>query len=297
MEEDKKPLDIALFKHGLIAPALQQHVPVQIEYFREVARKEYEVPHIGRRRFKAGTLKKWLKEYRRRGFEVLFPKQREDKGVSRKIDETIGKVIREYVQKKYAGLSSAALYRQMIAEGEVQPGQFNEGTLRRYIQDNRLKENVSPEPRKKFYHDHVNDLWIADTMHGPHIPCGRKKHKVFLIAAIDDHSRVITGGRFFFQENTLCLEHILKEAIRRFGLPLVIYCEQRQPLCELSPATTRLRAAGHRPGALTALRQPFTRQDRTLFQVRPAEVPAPDRSRSDKGYRSPQRPVSAMAHP
>jgi len=27
------------------------------------------------------------------------------------------------------------------------------------------------------------------------------------------------------QENTLCLEHILKEAIRRFGLPLVLYCD------------------------------------------------------------------------
>ncbi len=173
MDEDKKRLDIALFKYGLIAPVLQQQVSVQIEYFREVARKEHDVPHIGRRRFKAGTLKKWLKEYRHKGFEVLSPKQREDKGVSRKIDEAIGEVIREYVQR-YAGLSSAALYRQMIAEGEVQPGQFNEGTLRKYIQDNELMEEVSPEPRKKFEHDHVNDLWIADTMHGPHIPCGRK---------------------------------------------------------------------------------------------------------------------------
>jgi|MudIll2142460700_1097286.scaffolds.fasta_scaffold09675_4 transposase InsO family protein len=224
MEEDKKRLDIALFKYGLIAPVLQQQVSVQIEYFREVARKEHDVPHIGRRRFKVGTLKKWLKEYRHKGFEVLSPKQREDKGVSRKIDEAIGEVIREYVQR-YAGLSSAALYRQMIAEGEVQPGQFNEGTLRRYIQDNQLMEEASPEPRKKFEHDHVNDLWIADTMHGPHIPYGRKTHKVFLIAAIDDHSRVIPGGRFFLQENTLCLEHILKEAIRRFGLPLVLYCD------------------------------------------------------------------------
>jgi len=170
MEEDKKRLDIALFKYGLIAPVLQQQVSVQIEYFREVARKEHDVPHIGRRRFKAGTLKKWLKEYRHKGFEVLSPKQREDKGVSRKIDEAIGEVIREYVQR-YAGLSSAALHRQMIAEGEVQPGQFNKGTLRRYIQDNQLMEKASPEPRKKFEYDHVNDLWIADTMHGPHIPC------------------------------------------------------------------------------------------------------------------------------
>jgi putative transposase len=224
MDEKKRRTDIALFKYALIAPVLQQQVSVQIEYFREVASKEHEVPHIGRRRFKADTLKKWLKQYRQKGFDAFLPKQREDKGSSRKIDEVIGDVIRKYVCK-YSGLSSSAVYRLLIAEGEVQPGQFNEGTLRKYIQSNGLKTTVTPEPRKKFEHDCVNDLWISDTMYGPHIRCGKTKHKVFLISAIDDHSRVITGAKFFFQENSLCLELILKEGIRRFGLPRVIYCD------------------------------------------------------------------------
>lgn len=224
MDELKRRTDIALFKYALIAPVLQQQVAVQIGYFREVACKEHEVPHLGRRRFKAGTLKKWLKQYRRQGFDSLLPKQREDKGSPRKIDEKTGEVIKKCVSK-YTGLSGAAIYRLLIAEGEVKPGQFNEGTLRRYIQDNGLKEPPTPEPRKKFEHDHVNDLWITDSMHGPHIRYGRKKHKVFLVSAIDDHCRVITGSRFFFQENSLCLELILKEAIRRFGLPKTLYCD------------------------------------------------------------------------
>lgn len=224
MDEAKRRTDIALFKYALISPVLQQQVAVQIGYFRDVACKEHEVPHLGRRRFKAGTLKKWLKQYRRQGFDSLMPKQREDKGSPRKIDDKTGEVIRKYVSR-YAGLSSAAIYRLLIAEGEAQPGRFNEGTLRRYIQDNGLKEPSTPEPRKKFEHDHVNDLWIADTMHGPSIRSGRTRHKVFLIAAIDDHSRVITCGRFFFQENSLCLEFVLKEGISRFGLPQVIYCD------------------------------------------------------------------------
>jgi len=225
MDDDKRRTDIALFKYALIAPVLQQQVAVQIEYFREVARKEHEVPHIGRRRFKAGTLKKWLKQYRREGFDALLPKQRQDKGISRRIDDVVGDVIRKYVLK-YEGLSCAAIHRMLIAEGEVRPGQFNEGTLRKYIQDHGLKETTAtPEPRKKFEHDHINDLWIADTMYGPYIRYGKKKHKVFLISAIDDHSRVIIGARFFFQENSLCLELILKEGIRRFGLPRVIYCD------------------------------------------------------------------------
>jgi transposase InsO family protein len=224
MDEAKRRTDIALFKYALIAPVLQQQVAVQMEYFREVACKEYEVPHIGRRRFKAGTLKKWLRKYRRKGFDSLMPKQRQDKGAPRKIGEVMGEVIRQHIFK-YPGLSVAAIYRLLIAEGEVEPGQFIEGTLRKYIQDNGLMKAPEPEPRKKFEHDHVNDLWIADTMHGPRIRYGKKKHKVFLISAIDDHSRVIVRGKFFFMENSICLELVLKEAIRRFGLPRVIYCD------------------------------------------------------------------------
>jgi putative transposase len=224
MDDVKRRTDIALFKYALIAPVLQQQVDVQSKYFREVAGKEHEVPHIGRRRLKAGTLKKWLKQYRGKGFDSLLPKQRQDKGSPRKIDAAMGEKIRKSMDR-YPGLSSAALFRLMIAEGEVRPGQFNEGTLRKYIGDNGLRKTAAPEPRKKFEHDQVNDLWIADTMYGPLIRYGKKKHKVFLISAIDDHSRVITGARFFFQENSLCLELILKEAIRRFGLPQAVYCD------------------------------------------------------------------------
>jgi len=224
MDDVKRRTDIALFKYALIAPVLQQQVDVQSAYFRDVAGKEHEVPHIGRRRFKAGTLKQWLKQYRGKGFDSLLPKQREDKGSPRKIGPATAEVIRTYVLR-YSGLSSAALFRLMIAEGEVRLGQFSEGTLRKYISDQGLRTTATPEPRKKFEHDQVNDLWIADTMHGPTIRDGKKKHKVFLISAIDDHSRVMTGARFFFQENSLCLELILKEAIRRFGLPQAVYCD------------------------------------------------------------------------
>jgi putative transposase len=62
-------------------------------------------------------------------------------------------------------------------------------------------------------------------LHGPYIPNGRKKHKVFLIAAIDDHSRMIVGSRFFFRENSICLEMVFKEAIMHFGLPKAFYCD------------------------------------------------------------------------
>ncbi|MBU0566529.1 hypothetical protein KJ693_08570 [bacterium] len=62
---------------------------------------------------------------------------------------------------------------------------------RKFITDNHLiQERPIPTPRKKFEKPHINDLWIADFMHGPHFIIDGKKRKTFLVAAIDDHSRL-----------------------------------------------------------------------------------------------------------
>lgn len=224
MDEDKKRTDIALFRYALIAPVIQQNVSRQAEYFRGLSGKTHEVPHVGPKRFKFGTLKLWLKQYRRHGFDALKPKTREDKGESRKITGELAVAIEEAV-KQYPVTSCAAIHRRLIAEGHIGIGTVAEGTVRKYIKENDLKQKNPPQPRKKFEHEHVNDLWIGDCLHGPYIPNGRKKQKVYLIAAIDDHSRMVVGSRFFFHENSISLELVLKEAIRHLGVPKAFYCD------------------------------------------------------------------------
>ena len=224
MDEDKKRTDIALFRYALIAPVIQQNVSAQADYFRGILGKQYDVPHIGPKRFKFGTLKLWLKQYRRYGFDALKPKIREDKGDSRKITGDLALAIEEAV-KQYPISSCAAIHRMLIAEGHIGMGVVAEGTVRKYIKENELKQKNPPQPRKKFEHEHVNDLWIGDCLHGPYIPNGRKKQKVYLLAAIDDHSRMVVGSRFFFHENSIALEKVLKDAIRPFGVPKAFYCD------------------------------------------------------------------------
>lgn len=224
MDEDKRKKDIALFKYAMIAPVIQENIKVQVEYFRDVSKKEHDAPHIGKKRFKVATLKGWLKQYRRGGFEALMPKTRDDKGRPRKINSTVADTIQQTVQQ-YPLLSCSAIHRLLIAEGHIGIGEITEATVRKYISDNLLKEKLPPVARKKYEKEHVNELWIGDCMHGPYISCGGKKCKTYLIAAIDDHSRIIVGGRFFFHENSICLEIVLKDAIRRFGVPQVFYCD------------------------------------------------------------------------
>lgn len=126
-------------------------------------------------------------------------------------------------------LSTSALYRILVAEGHIQIGNITENTVRKFIKDNKLRDKIPPEPRKKFEKEHINELWTADCMHGPYLSlqeyAHNKKHKVFLIAAIDDHSRMICARGWFLHENSISLEIAFKQGIRIFGLPKSIYCD------------------------------------------------------------------------
>jgi len=222
---DKKSEDIALFKYKIIAEVLNNTGKGQMKYFRKMEKKEHDVPHLGKKNYKAATFKGWLRNYRIGGFDALKLKTRSDKGHSRKIDEQLGDIIKDKV-KTYQFLSSAGIYRLLISEGDISPDQIGEGTLRKYIQDNNLTASGrEPVPRKKFEKQNINELWIADCMHGPYIMHEKKKQRVFLISIIDDCSRVIVGSKFFFQENSISLEIVLKEAISKFGLPQKFYTD------------------------------------------------------------------------
>lgn len=224
--EKKKRRDIALFRYGIIAPVLHGNVAQQMEYFRKVAYRDYEVPHWGKKKYNPQTFKKWLKQYRRYGFDALIPKERDDKGKSRKIDDHLEDAIKEAIAA-YPFLSGAALYRLLVSQGTIRVGGINEGTLRKFIKDNGLREKAPPTARKKFEKEHVNQLWTTDCMHGPYIKLDDhpKKHKVFLIAAIDDHSRMICAAGWSTHENSMALEKVLKKGIGRFGLPKTLYCD------------------------------------------------------------------------
>lgn len=118
MNENEKRTDIALFRYALIAPVIQENVGVQAEYFREISQKYYDVPHLGKKRFKAGTLKFWLKQYRRYGFDALKPKTREDKGASRKITGDLALAVKETVKQYPISSCAAILLPKAISAGE-----------------------------------------------------------------------------------------------------------------------------------------------------------------------------------
>lgn len=82
--DEKTREEIALFRYGLIAPLLNGQQESK-EYFEELEGKIHQIPYYGERKIATKTIKEWLLNYRRNGFEALKPKRRSDRGDSRRL--------------------------------------------------------------------------------------------------------------------------------------------------------------------------------------------------------------------
>ena len=129
---------------------------------------------------------------------------------------------------------------------------------------------------------HANQLWQADTMFGPFCgatdaaPPARKQAR--LIAFIDDASRVLCHGEFFFEENVDTLMRALRAAFYKRGIPeqlLVdngsIYCSQEITLV-CARVGCILRHTAVRDAAAKGKIERFFRRVRDQFLVRQLDL-------------------------
>ena len=91
MTDDQYRQALALFRYGLIAEFIQLPPGSRGLYarLREKANAEYTIPGSKRTRVAPETLRHWLKDYRRGGFDALLPKGRADRGRSRALPQAV----------------------------------------------------------------------------------------------------------------------------------------------------------------------------------------------------------------
>jgi putative transposase len=222
---EKEREQVALFRYGLIAPLLNGQVDPK-EYLKELEGKIHSIPYYGERKIAAKTMQEWLLHYRRNGFEALKPKKRTDRGNSRRLSPDDQDHILE-IRKKSLHMPISVFYEQLIERGELQKNQISYSTINRLLKKHNLvgKQMVATPERKRFAHEKVNVLWQADLSHGPYVPINGKKQKTFLIAYIDDCSRLVPYGQFFSSEKFDGLRVVTKEALIRRGKPTIIYAD------------------------------------------------------------------------
>lgn len=215
--------EIALFRFRCIE-SLIHLARGEVEYhLHELANKSVEAPSSRLYKLNRATLLRWLQSYRQFGMEGLKPKIRKDKGQTKKMSSETAQALLRLKQESpkltLASLIYQARLRKIIAPGEHLPRVSVYRLLKRH--GLMKKEDPPKVDRLRFEAACPLDLVQADVMHGPRI--GTKK--AFLFAMIDDHSRLIVYAEFRYRESVEDFIAVLKQALRRRGLPRRIYVD------------------------------------------------------------------------
>ncbi len=223
---------IALFRYGLIADLL--HLPEgKSGLYRkldEKAERDYQIPGTLRTHVAAETMRDWLTLYRKGGFDALLPKVRGDKGQARAIPQQLADQLVHWKDENRA-LTVPLLITKARSQGALPEGLvLAPATVHRLLSRHGLMLKQPGEPtesdRRRFAFDKAGELWMSDVMHGPSVVVdGKKRRKTYLLALLDDATRLVPYAAFALSENTAAFLPVLEQAIRRRGLCTRLYVD------------------------------------------------------------------------
>jgi putative transposase len=175
------------------------------------------------------TIKRWYQNYMKGGLEALEPKQRCDFGVSRALTEQVIERIHE-IKEDFPHITGKLVYLKLLEEGIIQSKNLSLSTVLRYIRDHHLKSSqMNPEETKAFELEFANDCWQADSSTGPILTINGVKKKTYIIAIIDDASRLIPHIEIFFNDNALNVQKVFRKAVTKYGIPKRFYVDNGGP--------------------------------------------------------------------
>lgn len=228
--EEKK--EIATFRFGVIHDLVNRTDLAHGEQERLLRAKSHQrwnIPHSNRTRLGRSTILRWLRRYETSNgkIESLYPPDRGDRGKSRVLDEeTIMTLLR--LREEFPRLTINALIAKMEERHLVGGGMRLTGsTVYRLLRQHGLikPELGEVEDRRKFEAELPNDIWQSDVLHGPMVKVGDKLRKSYLVAVLDDHSRLVAHGEFYLSERLESYLDAFQKALLKRGLPRKLYVD------------------------------------------------------------------------
>ncbi len=229
--DEKQCTDVALWRLGVLGPLVSaelEHGDV-VRLCREAAERCYRRPDGRYVELKPRTIQAWHYAYRREGLDGLKPKGRADAGCSRVIAPEIAELILA-LKRENPRRSIRRIIRMLERDGAVRRKELKRSTVHRLLQAHGVSERprrVNETERRAFRHRYAGDCWMGDVMHGPlALDTRGRAHKSHLHGFVDSAVRLGTGCTFRFGERAVDFEVVLKEAIRKYGVPRVLMVDR-----------------------------------------------------------------------
>lgn len=227
-KEDQEKM--AMFRFGVISPLIglrRTRKGERENILKELTESEWQIPGSGRSYISRSTILSWVKAYEESGkrIESLHPKSREDKGQARSMNKDIQQMLLNLRKEKPE--VTVTMLMKIAKQRKLIPLDFSASISSIYRFLNRYKDDLSiPKINtRKFEAELPNDLWQSDCMHGPRVINGMKVRKAYLLAFIDDHSRIIPHAEFYLNENLENYIECLQKALSKRGLPRKLYVD------------------------------------------------------------------------
>lgn len=230
--DQKTMIEIASIRLALIQPAFNGTYPdaSKKQYYERISATPLKLPDGKTINYAYGTLACWESAYRKGGFDALMPKKRSDHGKSRKLDDdAISAIIR--IRNEFPKINATEIYNKLIADGIIRKNNVSLCTIQRYIKKHNLKGASAPgqKDRKAFEEEYACGMYQGDTMYGPYLVENGTRRRTYCIMLLDDKSRMIVAGKFFYADNAYNFQKVLKDAVSSRGIPAKLYVDNGSP--------------------------------------------------------------------
>jgi putative transposase len=219
---------IALFRYQLIRAAADSAVTTRQRgpMVRDLAAVVHPGPFGGTVTVSKDTIDRWIRAWRRGGFDALKPRGRAQGAVTPAQILALAATLK----RERPARTSAQVRRIMMDTLGDAP---SESTLLRHFRTLELPTGVR-EVFGRFEADYPNEMWVGDGLHGPRIN-GRK---TYLFAFLDDHTRLVTAARWAYAEDSVRLTAALRPALEARGIPGTIYVDNGSAFVDESLSRT-----------------------------------------------------------
>lgn len=220
---------VALFRFSVIGTLISgelEHGAIA-KQIAELSTRTYKMPHSRRTCIGKGTIEDWLYAYKYNGFDGLKPRARSDIGKIRGIEQMHLDAILQF-RAEHPRAPLRIVLNKLAEEKRLPLQEIPLSTVYRCIRQHNVKRTIpaSGKVQKRFAHQFPNDLWQGDVMHGIYIKEGSAPaRKTYLVAFIDDSTRLIVGAKFFYSEATAYIKEVLRDAVLTYGVPSKLYLD------------------------------------------------------------------------
>jgi transposase InsO family protein len=230
--EERKSKEIAVFRYSIIHDFVNggrlKHGEKE-KRLREKTERKWQIPHSNKTSISRAVILKWIADYEQSAGQLssLEPKPRSDRGLVRAIDEETALNLIQ-LRKELADVPVPFFIETARKRGLIRlQGQPGLTTIYRFFHEQNLMPGGKQpsEDRRKFEAELPNDIWQSDVLHGPGVQMGGKTRKSYLIAFIDDHSRLVPHAEFYPAESLKCFLDAFRQALLKRGLPRKLYVD------------------------------------------------------------------------